>query len=121
MKHTAQAAGLVAPVRPTRKHEHPATPMADYARRTHGLPAGPWLRTHVRAGGRVTGIAPASMVVAASLAQWREWTGLPFDADGPVIVPGALVPVQASLAHDHAVYAEPNIWVRRPLRRTSGA
>lgn len=24
------------------------------------------------------------MIVAASLAQWRAWTGLPFDTDGPV-------------------------------------
>jgi hypothetical protein len=55
------------------------------------------------------------MVVAGSLTQWRAWTGLPFNTDGDVVVPGALVPVHASLAHDHAVYAEPNIWVRHPL------
>jgi GNAT superfamily N-acetyltransferase len=120
MKDAARAAGLsqvAAPVRPTRKHEEPEVPMADYARRTRadGLPADPWLRTHVRAGGRITAIAPASMTVTGSLAQWRAWTGLPFDTDGGVIVPGALTPVQASLAHDHAAYAEPNIWVCHPL------
>ncbi|GAA3622873.1 hypothetical protein GCM10022419_130720 [Nonomuraea rosea] len=120
MKTAARSAGLtqvVIPVRPTRKHEEPHTPMSEYAARTRpdGLPADPWLRTHVRAGGIVAGIAPASMLVAGSLTQWREWTGLPFDVDGPVIVPGALTPVQASLAHDHAVYAEPNIWVRHSV------
>ncbi|MER5625094.1 S8 family serine peptidase [Streptosporangium sp. NPDC002544] len=120
MKSTARTAGLdqvAAPVRPTRKHHEPATPMAAYARRIRadGLPADPWLRTHVRAGGRITGIAPASMTVTGSLAQWRTWTGLPFDTDGPVTVPGALVPVHCSLAHDHATYTEPNIWVRHCL------
>jgi GNAT superfamily N-acetyltransferase len=121
MKGAARTAGLtqlLVPVRPTRKHREPHTPMSDYARRTRtadGLPADPWLRTHVRAGGHIAGIAPVSMLVAGSLTQWRDWTALPFDVDGPVIVPGALVPVQTSLAHDHAVYAEPNIWVRHPL------
>ncbi|MBB2915318.1 GNAT superfamily N-acetyltransferase [Streptosporangium becharense] len=120
LKNAAQVTGLrqvVAPVRPTRKHREPATPMAEYARRTRadGLPADPWLRTHVRAGGRIDSIASASMVVAGSLAQWRRWTRLPFDTDGPVTVPGALVPVHCALAHDHAVYVEPNVWVRHLL------
>ncbi|MEZ7129060.1 S8 family serine peptidase [Nonomuraea sp. AD125B] len=120
MKDTARTTGLhqvLAPVRPTRKHHEPHTPMADYAARTRpdGLPADPWLRTHICAGGHIAGIAPVSMLVAGSLAQWRAWTGLPFDVDGDVVVPGALVPVQASLAHDRAVYAEPNIWVHHPL------
>jgi hypothetical protein len=29
-------------------------------------------------------------MIAGSLAQWRAWTGLPFDTDGEVEVPGAL-------------------------------
>ncbi|MGW4797293.1 hypothetical protein ACWEPC_33215 [Nonomuraea sp. NPDC004297] len=120
MKDAARSADLsqvVIPVRPTRKHHEPHTPMADYAARTRpdGLPADPWLRTHIRAGGHIASIAPVSMTVTGSLAQWRAWTGLPFDTDGPAIVPGALVPVHASLTHDHAVYTEPNIWVRHPL------
>ncbi|NJP92879.1 S8 family serine peptidase [Nonomuraea sp. FMUSA5-5] len=125
LKTAARAAGLAhvaAPVRPTRKHHEPRTPMADYARRTRpedGLPADPWLRTHVRAGGTIIGLAPASMTVTGSLAQWRAWTGLPFDTDGEVIVPGALVPVHASLAHGHAVYAEPNVWVHHPAKITN--
>ena len=50
-----------------------------------------------------------------SLAQWREWTGLPFDRTGDVIVPGALVPVHCDAEHDHAVYVEPNVWVKHAL------
>ncbi|MFJ3640000.1 N-acetyltransferase [Streptomyces sp. NPDC090108] len=106
--------GLLAPVRPTGKHLRPREDMAEYVRgrREDGLPADPWLRVHVRAGGTVEKVAPASMTVSGSLAQWREWTGLPFDTDGDVDVPGALVPVRCSTAHDHAVYVEPNVWVR---------
>lgn len=104
---------LVVPVRPTRKHEHPEVPMAEYVgwTRDDGLPADPWLRVHVRAGARVVGVAPRSMMVAGSLAEWRGWTGLPFDGAGPVTVPGALVPAYCRTDADSVVYVEPNVWV----------
>ncbi len=88
--------------------------MAEYVerRRPDGLPEDPWLRVHVRAGGEIVRVAPASMTVSGSLAEWRAWTGLPFDRDGAVEVPGALTPVHCDLAQDHAVYVEPNVWVR---------
>jgi GNAT superfamily N-acetyltransferase len=109
---------LLAPVRPTAKHLHPGVPMADYVhvRREDGLPVDPWLRVHVRAGGKVARVASAAMTVSGSLAQWRRWTGLPFDCDGAVEVPGALVPVWCDTTHDHAVYVEPNVWVRHGVR-----
>ena len=120
LKDAAQNAGfydLVAPVRPTLKHLEPRTPMREYAarRREDGLPWDPWLRVHVRAGGVIAGSCPASMTIGGSLAQWRAWTGLGFDIDGAVDVPGALVPVQVSVAHDYAVYVEPNVWVHHRL------
>jgi GNAT superfamily N-acetyltransferase len=122
LREAARAAGLtrlVAPVRPTGKHHYPALPMDGYLamRRGDGLPADPWLRVHVRAGGRILRVAPASMVMTGSLAQWRAWTGLPFDRTGEVIVPGALVPVHCDTRHDHAVYVEPNVWVEHDLTR----
>jgi len=105
---------LIAPVRPSGKHAHPDIPMAEYAgwRRADGLPIDPWLRVHVRAGGQIESIAPRSMAIPGTLAEWRGWTGLPFDATGPVYVPQALVPVHCDVEHDHAVYVEPNVWVR---------
>ncbi|WP_262849807.1 N-acetyltransferase [Mumia quercus] len=105
---------LVAPVRPSGKHAFPDVPMEEYARRVRadGLPEDPWLRTHVRAGGVIEGVAPRSMVVSGSLEEWRGWTGLPFDTTGPVEVPGALAPVHCDVAQDHAVYVEANVWVR---------
>jgi hypothetical protein len=118
-----QAAGrqghdaLLAPVRPTAKHVEPRVPMTEYLRRRRddGLPADPWVRVHVKAGGTVEKVAPASMTVSGSLAQWRQWTGLPFDRDGAVEVPGALTPVHCDTAHDHAVYVEPNVWIRHAI------
>ncbi len=108
---------LLAPVRPNHKHLEPATPMAEYAFRTRqdGLPHDPWLRTHVGAGGVIEKVAPASMVVGSSLAKWREWTGLPFDTEGPVDVPHALTPVHCVPSQGYAVYVEPNVWVRHCL------
>ncbi|WKX73207.1 N-acetyltransferase [Streptomyces sp. XD-27] len=109
---------LLAPVRPTAKHLAPRVSMAEYIgrRREDGLPQDPWLRVHVKAGGVIAKVAPASMTVSGGLAQWRAWTGLPFDRDGAVEVPGALVPVHCDTAFDRAVYVEPNVWVRHDLR-----
>jgi hypothetical protein len=91
--------------------------MVDYVARTRddGLPADPWLRSHVRLGGEIVKVCPASMTIPGSLAQWRSWTGLPLDSSGAIEVPGALVPVHVSIEHDHAVYVEPNVWVRHRL------
>jgi len=109
---------LFGPVRPTGKHEHPHTPMSDYARvtRSDGLPADAWLRVHVRMGGRIVKVAPASMVIPGTVQDWREWTGLPFDESGDVVVPFACNSVHVDLAQDHVVYVEPNVWVHHDLR-----
>ncbi|MCX5197770.1 N-acetyltransferase [Streptomyces sp. NBC_00249] len=120
MRESVRAAGfaeLVAPVRPSGKPAEPDTPMSEYAYRTRedGLPYDPWLRVHVRAGAVIDSVAPLSMTINGSLAQWREWTGLPFDTRGPIRVPGALAPVHCEPEHGYAVYVEPNVWVRHPL------
>lgn len=116
MRDAARERGLdalIAPVRPSRKAAEPDTPMVEYAARTRAdaLPADPWLRTHVRAGGQVRGVCPASMTIGAPLDAWRSWTGLPLERSGPIHVAGALVPVHVDVAQDHAVYVEPNVWV----------
>jgi GNAT superfamily N-acetyltransferase len=108
---------LVAPVRPTGRQGQIFTPIDEYAHSTRpdGLPVDPWLRVHARLGGRIVNVAHASMVMPGTLAQWREWTGLPFDQDGPVEVPHALVPVHCDLTQDTAVYVEPNVWVHHRI------
>ncbi|TMR07004.1 N-acetyltransferase [Actinomadura soli] len=108
---------LVAPVRPNAKFHQPDMPIEQYAAlsRDDGLPVDPWLRTHVRAGGRIVGFSRHAMTISGELAEWRSWTGLPFDTAGPVYVPDALVPVHCDLVHDYAVYCEPCVWVHHPL------
>jgi GNAT superfamily N-acetyltransferase len=116
--HRLGFSDLVAPVRPSGKPAEPRSPMREYAYRTRadGLPHDPWLRVHARAGAEIVAVAPASMTVAGSLAEWREWTGLPFDSAGDVAVPGALLPVRCEPEHDVAVYVEPNVWMHHRLR-----
>jgi hypothetical protein len=72
---------LVAPVRPNRKHLVPDMPIEEYTGlvRKDGLPQDPWLRVHVRAGGRIVGTCKRAMVNPGTLEEWRSWTGLPFD------------------------------------------
>ena len=110
-------ADLYAPLRPTDKHHEPLTPFADYIarQREDRLPYDSWVRTHVRAGARIVKVAPCSMVIAGTIAEWRRWTGLGFTSSGQAIVPGALSPVHVSLEQDHAVYVEPNLWVDHQL------
>lgn len=111
---------LFGPVRPTGKSQEPRTAMSAYATRVRddGLPSDPWLRVHVRMGARIVKVCPLSMIVPGSLAQWREWTGLPMSSSGLLDVPDALAPVHVSVEHDHAVYVEPNVWVHHRLLAT---
>lgn len=122
MLHNAAAFGfpsLVAPVRPNGKHQYPDVSIREYAAmcRADGLPVDPWLRVHVRAGGKIVGVAPRAMTIAGSTADWREWTGLPFDTTGLVTVPEALIPVYCDVEQDYAVYCEPAVWVHHRLPR----
>ncbi|MFL6239850.1 MAG: N-acetyltransferase [Actinomycetes bacterium] len=108
---------VFAPVRPAHKARQPRTSMASYAARVRddGLPSDPWLRVHVRLGARIVKVCPLSMVIPGTLAQWRQWTGQPFDVPGDTEIDGALVPVHVSVDNDYAVYVEPNVWVHHNL------
>ena len=105
---------LYIPVRPSQKHNEPHTPMDVYATRLRddGLPEDPWLRVHARLGAAYMGVCQTAMTIAGTLEERREWTGLPFDSSGSVVVPGALSPVHVDLEQNHAVYVEPNVWMR---------
>lgn len=105
---------LIAPVRPTGAHGQPIDRYA-HEQREDGLPVDPWLRVHVRAGGHIVNVAHLSMVMTGTLADWREWTGLPFDTSGVVTVPQALAPVHCDVAANRAVYVEPNVWVHHRI------
>jgi GNAT superfamily N-acetyltransferase len=104
---------LYAPLRPTEKEKEPLTPFAHYVqrRRADGLPFDAWIRTHIRIGARIVKVAPRSMVIAGTIAEWHAWTGLSFCESGIETVPGALCPIYVSLEQNYAVYVEPNLWL----------
>ena len=104
---------LVAPVRPNLKHSYPLTPIGRYIewRRPDGQLLDPWLRTHERLGATIAKVAPESMRVPGTVAQWEEWTKLAFPDSGSYVVPGALVPVEIDRERDEGLYVEPNLWM----------
>ena len=110
-------ASLIAPVRPTGKESYPLAKFEEYIAWNHadGSAFDPWLRTHLRLGGRILKVAPESMVVEGTVAQWSSWTGGTFPASGAYVVPGALTPVHIDLELDRGRYTEPNVWVEHRI------
>ncbi|HKG44102.1 MAG TPA: hypothetical protein VKB10_07655 [Gaiellaceae bacterium] len=104
---------LIAPVRPTLKHRYPLTPIERYVswRRPDGTHLDPWLRTHERLGADIVKVAPESVVVITSVAEWEEWTEMAFPESGAYVVSGALVPIEIDRERDEGVYVEPNVWM----------
>jgi GNAT superfamily N-acetyltransferase len=116
----AAAAGLsavIAPVRPTLKPRYPLIPIEQYIewRRDDGSHFDPWIRVHERAGGAIVQAAPRSMVVEAPVADWEEWTEMPFPGDGSYVVPGMLAPLE--VRDGVGVHVEPNVWLRHGVTR----
>jgi hypothetical protein len=105
---------LVAPVRPTAKHQYPLIAMERYIawRRADGLPFDPWIRVHERVGGEILRVASAAMRVTGSVTQWEKWTGMALPDSGSYVVPGGLVPLQIDRQHDIGEYIEPACWIR---------
>jgi hypothetical protein len=121
MKGAASRAGfdyLIAPVRPTLKQRYPLTPIEHYIRwmRDDGLPFDPWIRLHRRLGAELLAVAPRSMDIRGTVADWEEWTGMAFPETGEYVVEGALVPVTIDRERDQGRYVEPNVWMRHAVR-----
>lgn len=104
---------LVAPVRPNQKSNYPLISMDDYIRwqTSEGLPFDPWLRVHVRVGGRIIKPCHEAMTIRGSRAKWESWTGMKFPQSGEYIVPGGLNPMIMDVEMDTGVYIEPNVWM----------
>jgi GNAT superfamily N-acetyltransferase len=114
-RDTARAARLtavIAPVRPTLKERYPLIPIEDYIgwRRDDGSHFDPWIRIHERMGGEIVAPAPHSMLMRAPVADWEEWTGMYFPADGEYVFPGALATLV--VADGIGTHVEPNVWLR---------
>ena len=118
MRGAAGRAGLrelIAPVRPTLKSRYPLIPIEEYMtwRRADGAHIDPWIRGHERIGGEVLAASPNSMTIEATVAEWEEWLGMSFPADGDYVVPEMLAPLYVSGGIGRHV--EPNVWLRHRL------
>jgi GNAT superfamily N-acetyltransferase len=107
------AHSMIAPVRPADKARYPLIPLPEYLTwtRPDGQTFDPWLRVHLRLGGEVSAIAPESMVVAGTVAEWESWLGTPLPGTGDYVIDGGLAPLQIDRSADRGVYVEPNVWV----------
>lgn len=105
--------GVIAPVRPSSKCDHPFVAMSDYVGWTdsRGRLFDPWLRSHVAVGGEVVGVCERSMVVEQSIDFWETWTQRQLHSDGDIAFDGALAPLKIDISRGTGRYVEPNVWV----------
>jgi GNAT superfamily N-acetyltransferase len=120
MADLARGAGLrhlIAPVRPSLKDRYPITPIEHYVTwtRDNGEPFDPWIRVHVRRGARIARPIPNSMRITGTVAEWEQWTGMPFPEDGQYTFPAGLAPLDIDHGRDLGSYWEPNVWIVHPL------
>jgi GNAT superfamily N-acetyltransferase len=119
---TRRAGGhaLIAPVRPVLKHRYPLVDLDEYLswRTAEGEVFDPWVRTHLRAGARLVGVAPASMTITGSVDDWRTWVEDPLPGPGSYVVPGALAPL--TVADGVGTYVEANVWLVHDVGPTAG-
>jgi hypothetical protein len=104
---------VIVPVRPNLKSRYPITPIDEYIAWTNeeGLPFDPWLRVHIRLGGRIVKACPQSTTLGGSVAEWEQWTGMKFPGSGQYTVPEMLAPLHVDREADQGIYVEPNVWV----------
>ncbi len=109
--------GVIAPVRPSAKCDHPFVPMQEYVGWTDhsGRIFDPWLRSHVAAGGTIAGVCGRSMVVEQPLEFWKSWTDSALDGGSNVVIAGALAPLNVDTSAGTGCYVEPNVWVTHRL------
>lgn len=105
---------VIAPVRPTLKPAYPLTPIETFAQWLcpDGLPLDPWLRTHVRLGGRIIATAANSQTMTGTVEQWETWTGMRLPTTGHYVIPDGLSTLYIDRSADLGTYTEPNVWVQ---------
>lgn len=116
MKRIALTAGIeriAFPVRPVHKHLYPLVPMEEYMGWTNqkGESFDPWIRVHMKAGGKIISVCTESMTIQGKVNEWQDWTGLSFQSSGLYTIEKALSPVYIDLEDDLGEYIEPNVWI----------
>ncbi|MEA2103132.1 MAG: hypothetical protein U9P79_00595 [Candidatus Cloacimonadota bacterium] len=112
LAHRNGFTNLVLPVRPILKSQYPLIPLEKYIRwECDGLPFDPWIRVHVKIGGKILKVANRSMIVKGTVSEWEDWTGMHLGDNGDYIIQGALNPVKVDLQKNLGKYIEPNVWI----------
>jgi GNAT superfamily N-acetyltransferase len=109
---------LIAPLRPVWKSRYPLIPMERYVtwQREDGAPLDPWIRVHRRLDAEALCVAPNTLTVEGSIADWESWTGMTVNGSGLYLIPGALQPVKMDCESDVGRYEDPNYWMKHPVR-----
>ncbi len=104
---------LTLPVRPTQKSDYLTVSMEEYIKWANdsGLPFDPWIRQHLKIGGRIIKICHKAMYISGTISEWEQWTGMHFTDSGEYIVPGALTPILIDFERKLGEYIEPNVWI----------
>jgi hypothetical protein len=66
-------------------------------------------------GAELLAVAPRTIVIEGTVAEWERWTDMAFPDSGPYVVPGALQPVLIDRERDVGRYEDPNVWMRHPI------
>jgi hypothetical protein len=116
MRAVAALGGLphvIVPVRPVHKTRYPLTSMERYLtwRTDDGRVFDPWLRCHLSLGATLLAVAPESMTITGTVAEWQDWLGMALPETGDYIIRGGLAPLAVDRAADRGVYREANVWV----------
>jgi hypothetical protein len=108
------AHSLISPIRPVEKARYPLIAMDEYLSWTtpEGEPFDSWVRQHLRLGAEVVAVAPESMVVTGTVAEWERWLGVRLPGNGDYLIDRGLVPLRVDRVADLGRYAEPNVWIR---------
>ncbi len=109
---------VIVPARPINKNAFPDTTMQEYVNlydNETNKHVDPWIRAHLRQGGKIAGIGKDSHVIHSdkgkfpSVEKWQKWTGMNFDKDGFYDIPGG----NAKLHIHNGIgeYREDCIWI----------
>lgn len=108
---------MIVPVRPTGKSLYPKLSFSEYCNLTRedGLPADPWLRTHIKAGGKILGKSEQSQRIEGSVKDWEKWANTTFTQTGHYDLKDTLQPVWIDIEKGSGIYHDPSVWLQHFL------
>lgn len=109
---------FIAPVRPIKKVNYPLQSMQEYAtwKNQNQEEFDPWIRVHKKSGSEFIKVDTNSMMVSASIDQWKLWTKMDFQNSGNYIIPFGLQPLEINIYSQTGVYKEDGIWMCERLK-----